>query len=91
MIRSFRSRALSAFWRNGNSSKIPPEQVERVRRRLNRLNLVRRPEEMNLPGFNFHKLRGKPVRYTVHVNGQCCITCAWDGEDAVLVDYEQYL
>ncbi len=45
---------------------------------------------MNFPGFNFHRLRGRPVRYTVHVNGPWCLTFAWDGEDAVRVDLEQY-
>jgi proteic killer suppression protein len=36
--------------------------------------LGRRPEEMNVPGFNFHPLRGfKPTRYSVHVNGPWCI------------------
>ena len=45
---------------------------------------------MNLPGFNFHKLRGKPTRYTVHVNGLWCVTFEWDSEDAVRVDLEQY-
>jgi len=26
----------------------------------------------------------------VHVNGPWCLTFAWDGEDAVRVDLEQY-
>jgi len=43
-----------------------------------------------LPGFNFHRLRGKPARWTVHVNGPWCLTFEWDGEDAVRVDLEQY-
>jgi proteic killer suppression protein len=58
--------------------------------RLSRLNAARNPEEVNLPGFNFHKLRGKPERYAVAVSGPWRITFAWDGDDVVLVDYEQY-
>jgi hypothetical protein len=39
------------------------------------MDLVMRPEEMNVPGFDFHPLRGfKPTRYSVHVNGPWCIT-----------------
>ena len=45
---------------------------------------------MNVPGFNFHKLRGKPTRYTVHINGPWCLTFEWDGEDAIRLDLEQY-
>ena len=37
---------------------------------------------MNLPGFNFHALRGfVPTRYTVHVNGPWCITFEFDAGD----------
>jgi proteic killer suppression protein len=90
MIRSFRSRALVAFWRNGDASKFRADLADRVQLRLSRLDQAIRPEEMNIPGFNFHRLRSKPVRYTVHVNGPWCITFEWDGEDAVRVDLEQY-
>ena len=90
MVRSFRSRALSAFWKRGDASKMRPDLVERVRRRLDALHAARRPEDMNLPGFDFHRLRGRPVRYTVHVNGPWTVTFGWDGEDAVDVDLEQY-
>jgi len=90
MIRSFRSRALSAFWEKGDASKIRADHVARIRIRLARLNVVKQPEEMNVPGFNFHKLHGKPQRYAVSISGPWRITFGWDGTDAVLVDYEQY-
>ena len=90
MIRSFRSRGLAAFWHKADSSGIRADLIERVRLRLSRLHQALRPEDMNLPGFNFHRLRGRPIRYTVHVNGPWCLTFAWDGEDAVRVDLEQY-
>jgi hypothetical protein len=49
------------------------------------------PEDMNLPGFDFHALRGfSPTRYMVHVNGPWCITFEFDGKDAAQVDFEQY-
>jgi proteic killer suppression protein len=43
-----------------------------------------------LPGFDFHPLRGRPQRYSVHVNGPWCITFEFDGEGADRVDFEQY-
>ena len=90
MIRSFRHRALGAFWNMGDRSGLRADLSVRLELRLSRLHQASRPEDMNLPGLNFHRLRGRPVRYTVHVNGPWCLTFAWDGEDAVRVDLEQY-
>jgi proteic killer suppression protein len=89
MIRSFRSRAPKALW-NGKPAKIAPELIERVLRRLAALNAALVPEDMNIPGFDFHKLRGKPTRYSVHVNGPWCVTFEWDRENAIAVDLENY-
>ena len=90
MIRSFRNRSLAAFWRRNDRSRIRADLIQRVLSRLNSLDDAARPEDLNVPGFNFHRLRGKPVCYTVHVNGPWCLTFEWDGEDAVRVDLEQY-
>jgi len=90
MIRSFRSRALAALWFRNDRSRIRADLIRRVLSRLNSLDDARRPDEMNLPGFNFHRLRGRPVRYTVQVNGPRCLTFEWEGEDASRVDLEQY-
>jgi len=55
------------------------------------LNVADRPEDMNLPGFNFHALKGfSPARYTVHVNGPWCITFEFADGDAFQADFEQY-
>ncbi len=64
---------------------------KRILARLDRLDVALRPEEMNLPGFDFHALKGqKPARYTVHVNGPWCITFEFQEGDAWRVDFEQY-
>ncbi len=90
MIASFRSKALKAFWTKGDTRKIAPDLVDRLRRRLDALNVAREPDDMNVPGFDFHKLRGKTTRYTVHVNGPWCLTFGWEGENAIAVDLENY-
>ena len=90
MIRSFRHRALEELWRTGRSRRIDQRLAERTLRRLDALDAASRPTDMALPGFDFHPLRGKPARYTVHVNGPWCITFAWDGNDAIDVNLEQY-
>lgn len=90
MIRSFRSRALAAYWNRDDASRIRPDLLDRLRRRLDALDAAARPEDLNLPGFDFHKLRGKPTRYSLHINGPWCVTFEWQGEDAIHVNLEQY-
>jgi proteic killer suppression protein len=46
--------------------------------------------DLNIPGFDFHALRGIPKRYSIHVNGPWCITFQWIDGDALKIDLEQY-
>jgi proteic killer suppression protein len=90
MIRTFKSKALAALWQTGKSAKIDSRMRGRILIRLEALDTATRPEDMNVPGFDFHALKGfKPTRYT-HVNGPWCITFAFAEGDALLVDFEQY-
>jgi toxin HigB-1 len=58
---------------------------------LEALDAARRPKDMDVPGYDFHALRGfEPTRYSVHVNGHWCITFEFDEADALRVDLEQY-
>lgn len=91
MLKSFRHKALAILWQTGKSAKLDARLHGRILARLEALDSVSRPEDMKLPGFDFHALRGhKPVRYTVHVNGPWCITFAFEDGDAIQVDFEQY-
>jgi proteic killer suppression protein len=90
-IRSFRHKALKDLWEKGATAKIDKRMHDRIIERLDALDAATRPDDMNVPGFDFHGLHGiKPPRYTVHVNGPWCITFEFDGENAIRVDYEQY-
>lgn len=91
MIKSFRNKALADLWSKGRTAKIDAKLQARILRRLDRLDAATEPEEMNLPGFDFHGLRGcKPPRYTIHINGPWCVTFEFDGGNAFRVDLEQY-
>lgn len=91
MIRSFRSKSLADLWEKGRTAKIDARMHQRILRRLDRLDVAARPEEMNLPGFDFHPLKGfKATRFSVHVNGPGCITFEFEDGDAFRVDFEQY-
>lgn len=91
MIRTFRSKALSELWSKGKSAKIGAKMQKRIFARLDRLDVADKPEDMNIPGFDFHPLRGfNPTRYSVHINGPWCITFEFEDGDACRVDFEQY-
>lgn len=90
MIRSYRSKPLRRFAEEGNASKLPVPNTDRVRRILAALEAAVTPEEMNLPGYRFHGLQGKPKRYAVDASGNYRITFGFDGTDAVDVDIEDY-
>ena len=91
MIKSFRSKALADLFATGKTAKIDVKLQKRILIRLDRLEQAEKPDDMNLPGVDFHALKGhSPTRYTVHVNGPWCITFECDGNDATRVDFEQY-
>ena len=90
MISTFRNKELAKLWESGKS-KIDANLHRRILIRLDRLDVITRPEEMNLPGFNFHALTGfNPTRYTIHVNGPWCLTFEFADGEARRVDLEQY-
>lgn len=48
---------------------------------------------MNIPGWKLHPLKGGTLKrhWSVWVNGNWRLTHAFDGEDAILIDYQDYL
>ena len=91
MIRTFRNKHLAELFATFASARLDAKLHKRILRRLVFLNQATRPEDMNIPGFNFHPLKGfDPIRYTVHVNGPWCVTFAFKDGDAFDVDFEQY-
>jgi proteic killer suppression protein len=82
---------LATLWEQGSSKRIDARLHGRILRRLDALDRAAHPEDMNIPGFDFHALKGhRPTRYTAHVNGPWCITFESEDGDAYRVDFEQY-
>ena len=83
MITSFKHRGLKELFNKGRSARISPALKARCLTRLDALNAATRPQDMNVPGFDFHPLKGKPKRYSVHVSSNRCLTFEWrDGGPA---------
>lgn len=91
MIRSFRHKGLERYFTKGERKGIDAQQEPRIRRILDRLEAATKPEDMNLPGYKFHGLKGdRKNTYAVSVSGNRRITFAFDGGDAVDVNLEDY-
>jgi len=91
MIKGFRSKALKLFWMKGDASRLPADQITRIRRILVALDDAKTPEEMNTPGNRLHELKGDRADiWSVTITGNWRITFRFDGADVVLLDHEDY-
>ena len=91
MIRSFRHKGLDRLFTASTARGIPTEHRARIERMLDRLDAATRPDDMNVPGWRFHVLRGaQKGRWAAAVSGNLRLTFAFDGEDAIDIDLEDY-
>ena len=92
MIKTFRHRGLKDFFETGSKAGIQPAHAAKLKRQLlARLDAASRAEDMNLPGWDWHRLKGKLAgHWSVHVNGNWCLVFTFEHGDAILVDYQDY-
>jgi len=90
VIKTFLHRGLRELDSTGKSALIPPQLIARCKIRLDALQAATSLGQLNVAGFNFHPLRRKPQRYSIHVNGPWAITFEWEDSSALRVDLEQY-
>ena len=91
MIKSFQHKGLEAYFRTGTKAGIQPAHAKRLRLQLAALDASVSPQGMNLPGWRLHQLTGNLAgQWAVSVSGNWRLTFRFDGQDAVLVDYQDY-
>jgi proteic killer suppression protein len=91
MVKSFAHRGLERFFRTGSKAGIQAKHAARLRLQLGRLDAAASPREMALPGWRLHPLKGdRRGLWAVWIDENWRLVFAFDGEDAVLVDYIDY-
>jgi proteic killer suppression protein len=91
MIVTFKHKGLELYAQKGDRSKLPNQQIARIRLILTRLDSAKSPVEMNQPGYHFHQLSGNLRKfYSVRVTGNYRIIFRFDGENIFDVDYVDY-
>jgi proteic killer suppression protein len=91
VIRSFRHKGLERYFTTSERKGIDAKQESRIRRILDRLDASAKPEDMSLPGYGFHSLKGaRKGIYAVSVSGNWRITFRFQEGDAFDVNLEDY-
>lgn len=91
MIKSFRHTGLKRFCETASASGIQPHHAKRRRMQLVALDTAASVDDMDIPGFKLHLLKGSDKgRWSIWVNGNWRITFEFRDGHAFVLDYEDY-
>jgi toxin HigB-1 len=91
VIKSFRHKGVEQFFKTGSKAKIQAKHADKLRLQLAALDNAKSEKDMNAPGWRLHALHGDLTQHwSIDVSGNWRLTFFFDGEDAVLVDYQDY-
>ena len=91
MIKSIRHKGLRKFYETGSASGIQARHPGRLRMQLAALDTSQAIDDMDVPGFRLHALKGKlRGRWAISVSGNWRITFEFRDGNAYLLDYEDY-
>ena len=91
MIQSFRHKGLKRFFESGSAAGVQPHHANRLRMLLVALDTAQSIDDMNVPGFRLHPLKGSERgRWSVWVNGNWRLTFELKDGHAYILDYEDY-
>ena len=87
----FRHKGLRRLFENNETKGVRADQLQKVENILAVLNRARKPEDMNLPGFSLHRLKGDLKDFwsvTVRANWRVIFRFReGDAYDVDLIDY----
>ena len=88
VIKSFRHKGLRRFFETGSKSGIQAAHATKLRLQLAALEQAVKPDDLSASSWALHPLKGElKGHWALTVNGNWRMVFAFDGEDAVLVDY----
>ena len=91
MIRSFRHKGIGRFFASGDARGIQAQHVARITRILDLLNDATSVDQLNIPGYFLHPLKGdRKGEWAMTVSGNWRITFRFEDEDAVDLNLEDY-
>lgn len=91
MIQSFAHKGLQTFFTLGNKAGIQAAHANRLRLQLAKLDSAGIPDDMDLPGWKLHPLKGDMKgHWSVRVDQNWRLTFKIVGGHATVVDYQDY-
>lgn len=91
MIKSFRHKGLKRFYETGSKSGIQAKHAPRLRLQLAALDSAQVVEDIDIPGYRLHKLKGREKnRWSIWVSGNWRLTFEFREGDVQIIDYEDY-
>jgi len=91
VITSFRHKGLRSLYETGSSAGVQPHHAKRLRLQLAALDTAQTIDDMNIPGFALHPLKGAASgRWSIRVNGNWRMTFEFREGNAHVLDYEDY-
>jgi proteic killer suppression protein len=91
MIKSFKHKGLQRFFTIGSTAGINPQHAPRLEERLQALHTATVIDDMDLPGWRLHALKGdKSGLWAVNVSGNWRVVFEFKDGHAYVVNYEDY-
>ena len=91
VIKSFHHKGLKALYETGSAKGVQPTHAKRLRMQLAALDTARSADDMNIPGWRLHPLKGAMAgRWSITVNGNWRVTFEFRDGNAYVLDYEDY-
>ncbi len=91
MIVSISHKGLKLLWTKNDASKLPLNQVKKIKNVLILLNAAIKAEDLNFPGAGLHPLKGELKGFwSVSITGNYRIIFQIIDGDAYLIDYLDY-
>lgn len=91
MIASIQHKGLKLLWAKNDSSRLPVDQVNKIRHILTLLDNAANVRDMNFPGAALHPLKGELANFwSVSVKANWRIIFRFENGNAYLVDYLDY-
>ena len=91
MIQSIKGKALELYFYKNDTSKLTADHVPRINSILSQLSAATKPEQMNMPGSDYHRLKGKLKNfYSVKVKANWKIIFRFKDGSFFDVEYTDY-
>ena len=91
VIKSFRHKGLRRYYESGSKAGIQANHAGRLRLQLAALDTARVAEDMDVPGYRLHPLKGRAKnRWSIGVSGNWRLTFEFKDGNAYVLDYEDY-